>query len=171
LAFLLAGFVFFTQYAHPVIRPEADKPDGAVDIGIVSILLQTALFMGGVLFAVRHWRLPLGTFTILYVVNGTLAITQGNLSLLPAVVVASLLTGILLDLLYAVLKPTVERREMLYLFAFLAPVVVQTVYFLMLLVTSGIAWTVHLWMGSIFLSGTIGLLLSALVVPVGVVRE
>jgi len=123
------------------------------------------------LFAVRHWRLPLGTFTILYVVNGTLAITQGNLSLLPAVVVASLLTGILLDLLYAVLKPTVERREMLYLFAFLAPVVVQTVYFLMLLVTSGIAWTVHLWMGSIFLSGTIGLLLSALVVPVGVVRE
>lgn len=171
LAYVLVLFMFFTQYADPISEPQANNVYGSVDLGVAGILLQTVIFMGLVLFALRRWRLPLGTFTILSVLNGVLAITQGDLSLLPAVSVASLVTGLLLDLLYAVLKPSVEQKEGLYVFAFLAPAVIQTIYFLMLLTASRIAWTVHLWMGSIVISGAVGVLLSFLIVPVSVPQE
>src|SRR5260370_35241019 len=100
--------------------------------------------MGVALFALRRWRLPLGTFSLLYLLNSTLAITQSTLSLILAVAVFSLLTGFLVDLLYQPLKPTVERREALRLFAFLAPVLIKTIYFLALLASIGLSWTVQL---------------------------
>src|SRR5258708_19493110 len=100
--------------------------------------------MGVALFAVRRWRLPLGTFSLLYLLNSTLAITQSTLSLILAVAVFSLLTGLLVDLLYQALKPTVERREALRLFAFLAPVVIQTIYFLALLAPIVLAFSLPL---------------------------
>ena len=171
LAYVLALFTFFTQYANPLIHSQADKQTGSVELGLVSILLQTAVFMGVALFALRRWRLPLGTFSLLYLLNSTLAITQSTLSLILAVAVLALLTGLLVDLLYQALKPTVERREALRLFAFLAPVVIQTIYFLALLASSGLAWSVHFWVGSIVLSGVVGLLLSFLLVPLPVQQE
>ena len=171
LAYVLALFTFFTQYANPIIHSQADKQTGSVELGLVSILLQTAVFMGVALFALRRWRLPLGTFSLLYLLNTTLAITQSTLSLILAVAVFSLFTGLLVDLLYQALKPTVERREALRLFAFLAPVVIQTIYFLALLASVGLAWSVHLWVGSIVLSGVVGLLLSFLLVSLPVQQE
>jgi hypothetical protein len=171
LAYVLMVFTLLTQYANPILHFLANQPTGSVELGIVSVLFQTVVFMGIVLFALRRWQLPLGTFTILYGLNSILIITQGDLALLPAVAVASLLTGLLVDLLYTVLKPTIERREALRLFAFLVPVMIQSVYFLMVLATSGIAWVVHLWVGSIVLSGVVGLLLSFLVVPLPVQEE
>ena len=173
LAYVLASFTFFTQYANPIIHPQADKPvisgnlesDLRTNLGVVSILFQMSIFMSVALFALRRWQLPLGTFAILYGLNSMLATTQNKLYLLPIVAVFSLLTGLLVDLLYRALKPTVERREALRLFAFLAPIVIQASYFLMLLVTSRITWVIHLSVGSIVLSGVVGLLLSFLLVP------
>jgi hypothetical protein len=164
LAYVFAIFTFFTQFANPVIHSQADKPAGSVELGLASILLQSAVFMGVVLLAVRRWRLPLGTFAMLFLLNGTGESILGDNSTILAVAVASLLTGLLVDFLYIALKPTVERREALRLFAFLAPMVIQTVYFLGLFAIHGIAWSVHLWVGSIFMSGVIGLLLSYLLV-------
>jgi hypothetical protein len=171
LAYILVLFTFLTRYANPILHFPTNQPTGSVGLGIISILFQTVVFMGIALFALRRWQLPLGTFTILYGLNSILIITQGNLSLLPAVAVASLITGLLVDLLYTVLKPTIERREALRLFAFLVPVMIQSVYFLMVLATSGIAWVVHLWVGSIILSGMVGLLLSFLIVPLPMQEE
>lgn len=171
LAYVFAIFTFFTQYANPVIHSQADKPAGSVELGLASILLQTAVFMGVALFAVRRWRLPLGTFAMLFLLNGTGEAILGDNSTILAVAAASLLTGLLVDVLYTALKPTIERREALRLFAFLAPVMIQTVYFLGLFAIHGIAWSVHLWVGSIFMSGVIGLLLSYLLVSPPVQQE
>ncbi len=171
LAYVFALFTFFTQYANPIIHSQADKQTGSVELGLASILLQTALFMGVALFVLRRWQLPLGTFAILFLLNNTLGSTQASNAPILAVAVVSLLTGLLVDLLYKALKPTVERREALRLFAFLAPVVIQTVYFLTLLAINGIVWSVHLWVGSIVLSGVVGLLLSYLLVPLPIQQE
>ncbi|MEO8971037.1 MAG: hypothetical protein ABI406_05470 [Ktedonobacteraceae bacterium] len=165
LAYVYAIFTFFTQYANPVIHSQADKQAGSVELGLASILLQTAVFMGVALLAMRRWQLPPGTFAILFLLNGAGEAILGDNSSILAVAVASLLTGLLVDLLYTALKPTVERREALRFFAFLAPVTIQTVYFLGLLAIHGIAWSVHLWIGSIFMSGVIGFQLSYLLVP------
>src|SRR5215472_3414448 len=111
LTYVLAGFTFFTlftQYANPIIHPQADKQTDSVELWLVSILLQTAVFMGVALFALSRWQLPLGTFAILYLLNNTLAITQSDISHILVVALFSLLTGALVDLLYKALKPTVE---------------------------------------------------------------
>jgi hypothetical protein len=53
----------------------------------------------------------------------------------------------------------------LRLFAFGVPVAVYLVYFLSLLATTGIWWSVHLWLGSVALAGITGWLLSYVALP------
>jgi hypothetical protein len=46
--------------------------------------------------------------------------------------------------------------------AFLVPAVVFALYFAMLMMTGGIGWTIHLWLGAIVIAGIIGLFLDEL---------
>ena len=167
LAYILAICTFFTQFANPIANSYADQHtiEPLEDLGIASILLQTALFMGGVLFAMRRWRLPLGAFTLLYLINSTVSSLMAKSSLVIAVAILAALTGLLLDLLYQGLKPGAEEKARLRLFAFAVPVVSNGIYFLGLFAIKGIAWSVHLWVGSIVMAGVVGLLLSYVLVP------
>jgi hypothetical protein len=78
---------------------------------------------------------------------------------------AAALAGLGADLLAQRLKPSMERSGALRLFAFSLPVLYYLLYYATLLLTQGIEWTVHLWTGSIVLSGMAGLLLSFLLIP------
>jgi hypothetical protein len=53
----------------------------------------------------------------------------------------------------------------LHLFAFVVPTVLYLFYFLALILTSGIAWSIHLWLGSTLMAGIVGVLLSYVWVP------
>jgi hypothetical protein len=48
------------------------------------------------------------------------------------------------------------------LVAFLIPAVVFALYFATLMMTGGIGWTLHMWLGAIFIAGIIGLFLDEL---------
>jgi hypothetical protein len=48
------------------------------------------------------------------------------------------------------------------LFAGAVPIIFYSLYYLTLQMTQGIAWTIHLWLGSIFLAGVLGLFVSFL---------
>jgi hypothetical protein len=50
-------------------------------------------------------------------------------------------------------------------FAFAVPALIYSLYFLTLQLTGGIAWTIHLWMGAIFLAGVAGAFVSFLIAP------
>jgi len=167
LAYMLTQLAFFTQFANPVSSPLATRSalDLTTPLGIASILLQSALFMGAALLAVRHWSLPFGAFALLYTVPALVNVIVARASL-PIVLAGSfaVLTGLLVDLLYLALKPTTERKVELRLFAFLAPVIIYGAYFLGLGLTAGIGWSVHLWTGSVVMAGIIGLLLSYILV-------
>jgi hypothetical protein len=160
LAYVLSIFTFFTQYANPIVNSWADKqtPQELQALGVASILLTTAILIGVVLLAVRRWRLPLGSFTIILTINLVLASVLANPSP-PVLVVAvlAIINGLLIDALNLALKPAVERVTALRLFA------IQMLH--------GIAWVVHLWVGSIVLAGVVGLLLSYLLVPLPVQQE
>lgn len=65
-------------------------------------------------------------------------------SLVIADAILGALTGFLLDLLYQGLKPGAEDRAAMRLFAFAAPVVSNTMYFLGLFAIKGTTWSVHL---------------------------
>jgi hypothetical protein len=168
LTLVLALCAFFTQYAHPWVEPRAQVgyPGGdgffGLALGMVSILLQTALLMGVALLALRRGRLPIGGWTLL------LGLSTALVSVLDdqyRLILAALAAGIAGDVLLWLLRPAASRPAALRGFAFLAPVLLYASYYAQLALAPGIRWSIHMWSGSIVLAGVVGLLLSYLVVP------
>ncbi|MBA3824069.1 MAG: hypothetical protein H0X24_09240 [Ktedonobacterales bacterium] len=132
-------------------------------LGLASIAFFTALVMGFVLFLVRRWSLFPGALTIflgfsMTVISGIV----GSPNLIPA----ALVTGIVGDILLFALRPSAAPGPIPFrIFAFMLPVALWTAYYVDLLATVGLAWQVHLWVGSIFGAAIIGWALSYLVYP------
>jgi hypothetical protein len=174
LALVMALLAFFTQFAHPQVRPWSvvSRPHGpggggnydmSVDLGAASFLLQATILATAALFVVRRWTPPFGSFALLFGIPSILvSFMHDHYAYIPAAFVA----GLLADMLARWLRPTPTRPQALHLFAFAAPALFFSGYFATLAVTDGIGWTIHLWMGAIFMAGIVGLLLSYLVVPV-----
>jgi hypothetical protein len=168
---ILSLWTFMTQFAHPLVEPWAAagfRPRSQnfryirQSLGIISILLQTGLLMGLVLLTVMRWLLPFGSLLLMFTLNALLmSFMQDHYRFIPAAALA----GLVADLLVRVLKPSRERSGALRLFAFVVPVMYYVFYFAVLALTQGVAWSVHLWAGSIVLAGIVGLLLSYLIIP------
>ena len=77
----------------------------------------------------------------------------------------AVLAGLTADLLLNQLKPSGARPGALRFFALAVPSILYLFYFLDLAFTTGIPWSIHLWLGSTFMAGIVGLLLSYLWVP------
>jgi hypothetical protein len=75
------------------------------------------------------------------------------------------LAGLLVDVLYARLRPTATTPTAWRLFAFALSATFYLCHFLALMLTEGLAWSIHLWVGSITLAGIAGWLLSYLLLP------
>ncbi|MGH8660114.1 MAG: hypothetical protein ACREV4_17055, partial [Gammaproteobacteria bacterium] len=143
-------------------------------LGLISLLLQTALLMGVVLLAVRRWPLPWGSLTLLLGLNITLLTLMRDkgyhsnpldTGAFPLIAVA-VLGGMAADVWRWRLRPSARRPAAFRLFAFAVPTILYGLYFLALRLTGGgVWWTIHLWAGAIGMAGVVGLLLSFLVVP------
>lgn len=164
----LSVFTFFTEYAHPLIfvAAGANRPHGGGEaIGVASILLQTILLDAAILLAVRSGPLPSGGLTLLVSAN---AAAMGFLSFFGdyplALVVGAGVAGLLVEGLRGLLRPAPARPVAWGLFASAVPAAYYLCYFLALLMTDGISWSVHLWTGSVVLAGLAGWLLGFLVV-------
>ncbi len=159
-------FTFFTDYAHPlsnlktiIVQPYQGS---FASWGVTGILLQSALLMGIVLFALRRWRLPFGSFTFLFTVNAALMSVFAYVFVL---ILPALLSGIIADILYARIQPSVKRLDTVRLFAFIVPGVHMLTLLLTIIALWGTSWSIHLWLGVCVLAGVIGLLMSYLIVP------
>ncbi len=171
LTFVLSLWTFMTQFIHPLVDPWAAlgfRPRAQnvtffrQALGIASILFQTGLLMGLVFLAMERWILPLGGLTLVFTLNAMLmSFMHDQYRFIPVAAGA----GVVADLLLRWLKPSATRPMALRLFAFGVPAVYYCLYFLLLLVTEGLGWSVHLWAGSIVLAGIVGWLLSYILVP------
>jgi hypothetical protein len=145
----------FTIVSNPTLLEE---------LGVLSVMYQSAVTVAVILTLVRRFRLPSGAFSVLLGVNGALLLSVqepgSHLILLP------LATGIAADVLYAVWRPSVARPRRLRLFAFAVPLVLYALYFAVVGWREGIWWPTPVWAGAIFVAGAVGLLVSFLVVPV-----
>ncbi len=174
LSATLTVLSFFVQFAHPITNGwglgRRFMPDIYQAMGVASWIVFAAILMGGVLLAMRRWRLAPGAFTLILGLNafamGFIADEYSARGLLLFLGV-----GLLMDILYQLLKPEQKRVWALRLFAFVAPVLLSGLYFVMGALTIGIGWTVHLVGGVIFLTGIVGLFMSVLVVPPSVPLE
>ena len=166
---LLSMFTFFDQFDQPLVNPWAAGQGSTAlpiryieQLGVLGIMVQSALLTGVVLYLLRRFVLPFGSLTLLAGLNGALLSSlEQNFALIPVAIGG----GLLADLIVLWLRPGPGRTVALRAAAFLAPTAVSALYLLVLAVTRGITWPVHLWLGSIFVSGAIGVLLSFLAVP------
>jgi hypothetical protein len=175
LLLVFSIFTFFTQfsnaYSHPSFLsdyvPVSEVQSYMRDVTIISyVLVPAGLSMAFILLAIKNWRLPAGSLTFILTVNAALMFSlgtgRGELDRWP-VLVAALAGGVLADLLLIRLKPSAEATINLRLFAFVTPFASALFYMLALLLTGGISWSIHLWLGAPLMAGVSGLGLSYLI--------
>jgi hypothetical protein len=68
------------------------------------------------------------------------------------------------EVVYAWLQPSAQCPGSWRLFAAVVPFLLTTLHFAVLGLTVGVWWSVHLWAGTIVLTGLVGLLVSLLLV-------
>lgn len=162
----LSLFTFFTGYASmmEIFRTFTDQPyqGSSAAWGSTGTLFQAVLLTCFVLLAVRRWRLPLGSFTLMFTLNAALMSVMKDQyeQILPA-----LLSGIIADLIYARLQPSPKRHQLLRIFALIVPFVYTLSLFLTMIAFQGTSWTIHLWLGVSVLSGVFGFLMTFLLIP------
>jgi hypothetical protein len=167
LTFFTGDFAIITYPNLMVNHPIADATFFHDIHALASVLIPSALIMGVLLFALRHWRLPVGSLSLILIGN-SLLMTWFHLKevyLYPQVLVAVLFAAISADVLHLLLKPSTTKMGALRLFAFSVPAILFALFFVTLINTAGIWWSVHLWTGAVFLAGVTGFLLTYLIHP------
>lgn len=167
LTFFTGDFAIIT-YPHLMIEaPTADSTFLNDMHALASVLIPSAILMAVILFALRQWTLPTGSLSFLIIGNGLLmtGFHLQEVTMYPQVLLVLVLTGLVADALYSLFKSSTTQIKSLRLFAFTVPAVMFALFFIILLMTTGIWWSVHMWTGAVFLAGATGLLVSYLVYP------
>ncbi len=158
---LLTIMTTFTLYIHPAFVVPGTNSTGAA-YGLAGLQFHAALLMGYILLLTARFRLAIGSYTLIIAGNGAAMTVLGDSHfLLPTYLVA----GVLADILAIALTPTPQDTRQFRVFATTIPATLTALYFATLAATTGIAWTIHLWAGAIFLTAVIGLLISYLLQP------
>jgi hypothetical protein len=165
LLFLLSDL---TQWAHPFNDPyaltvgPAGTAYGAQVLGLTSLILQSALLMGVVLFLLRRFTLPRGALLLLLTVAG---FCMSALKDHEVFAIAAVSGGLVAEWLAAWLRPGPRRLAEVRAFAFAVPLATYAVYFGEVALLGGTWWHVPTWGGAICLTGMFGLLVSFLAFP------
>lgn len=165
----LATFSFITMYLHPIyqIYPTEGSPYGSTrdlyqGLGLATIIFSSSVLSGLTMICLRRWpKLPIGFFTVLI---GSTTIMMATLEDEYRFIPPLLLAGMSIDLLVLLLKPGRMTEWRLRLFAIGLPLIYFGFYY-QTIWSSGLWWSVHVWTGSIFMAGAVGLLVSYLVFP------
>lgn len=149
---------FITLY--PVVAPTGE--DLAQLLAVTSFVIQATIFTGLALYSIRRWQVPFGFFTVpLTVVGIVLSLMKQHY----IVILASLLAGLIIDICYVLLRPSLERPWQLRTFAIFASATLYLVYMIVLEIAYGLVWSIHMTVGSIFVTCVLGWLLSYLALP------
>jgi len=149
-------------YAASTNLPADATPFVRQALGAAAIIVQAALLVGILLLGLRGGTLPVGSLTLIIGLNAVLlSFLQDQYRLIPGAILA----GVLGDIVLWRLKPRIERPGSIRLFSVAVPVIAYACYFLSLQLTTGIGWSIHLWLGTIVVAGIVGLLMSYLVLP------
>jgi hypothetical protein len=164
---LTIGLVlFFLQYysafrADVIVQP-ADRSfrflaETAQIRTIGSVLVTDVVLVGAMLFTVRRWTPPPGTFTVLFGLTAVAMSGLDSFERLPLAVCA-VIGGMVADIL-------VHRDVPARWIAAGAAVAVWLPYFVVFKAAYDLPWTIDLWLGTVFLAALAGLALSLLADP------
>jgi hypothetical protein len=167
MSFMLTLLMAFTQFSNAIYNGAFSTPDFTrypswltLPLGVASILLQTAIMIGGLLLLLRRWKLPAGSLMVLLIMPALyIASYSDTYGLLPGVVI----TAIIGEGLLRVLAPTPERPLWLGIFCFTLPTVYFLAFFAGVQLIDRVAWRIHAWLGAAIMAGIVGVFLSLLV--------
>ena len=166
LVLTVALLLFFLQYLSPfralVVQQSPSRFFGSVSETaeartIACVLITTVVLIGAVLFVRRRWDPPRGTFTLLFAVPAVAMSGLDDFHRLPLALCA-IVGGLVADLLG---EAGVGPRWL----AMAAAAATWLPYFVVFRFDYDLPWTVHLWIGTVFLAALTGLGLSLLVDP------
>jgi hypothetical protein len=167
LSLLLTIITFILQFAHPWVLPVASlrwhPPTDLLrfyrhGLGVIGLLLHTAIVIGAFLLLIRRWRLPFPACCFILVTNALFASVLDDIYwAIPVAAVG----GIVGDLFLRSVSTTEPAKQ--HMFALLLPVTLTAVYFIAIAGIEGTWWTMHLVGGCVILAGATGVALSYLV--------
>jgi hypothetical protein len=170
-------FMYWSPYLDGVVSADATRwargfggeaglhlEDFLLIDGIATILVTNLFLTAPVLLLVRRWRLPFGSVATLFTVVAGASSAIGEFETLELVLAAAV-SGLVVDLLIARLRPSAARGGAFRALGATLPVVVWGGYFVALALTAGIGWAVELWSGAIVWASLSGLALSLLMLP------
>lgn len=165
LTLCAALVTFFLLYLSP-FNIEAEVFGGPSDDGLLtflsqshgisSILVTNAILIGAMVYALRRWIVPFGSFTFLF---GTVALAQTGLEAFRGIELAipALIGGLTADLLISRLNGRVDRRTTALIAGGVVPLVLWGSWFVVFHLTRGLGWTPELWIGAMLFSAMTGL--------------
>jgi hypothetical protein len=172
---------FFMSLGHPLSNVPADaarfalmraQSAGLIDLlqsaGVQGMLAWMAVLMATVFFLLGRGQAPAGSLTFLLTLNGAamgLLYPRGAYPFAP--VASFAVAGVVADGLRALLRPGADRFLAWRIFSFVVPAVTALAYFASLALTRGVWWSVHVWSGTVVLSGAVGWLLGYVALPPG----
>jgi len=127
--------------------------------GAARVLVTNLILLAPYFLALRRWRLPFGSATLLFVgVSFPMsALTSFDLG---ATVVAALIGGLVADAIIDVFQPDAHETTGYRVMAAVTPLAMWTAYFLILRFVYVIEWPFDLWLGTTGLAAVSSLLLS-----------
>lgn len=176
LSFATALVLLFAQYADATVygaegiirafsfEKGAGGSGGATRLA-AAITVTNLVLLAPLLLAVRRFRVPVGTATLLQVVVMLLSTAVANYENLE-IAAAFVVSGIVADLLLWKLRPSEERLREYRIFAFAVPLVTWALYFAVAGVSVGRMPSVtEMWTGAPIVAALHGLLLAVVLVP------
>lgn len=129
-------------------------------LGIMGIIIQSAVMVGMLSWLVLNFRIPVGSFTLFFLMFGLFgSVNDLSLDFVPVAITV----GVLCDLLYAALKPSFQRQLQFHVFNVLSVLAFWSVFYAFVFITNygeGIWYTPYIWTGSIVQGMVAALLIS-----------
>ena len=144
-------------------NPLTDDGEVFVGAGVASALVASVVLTAPLVLALRRWRPPLGSFTLLWGTVNALVAIAFDLDLMA--ITAGLAGGAAADALTRQLGAGPDRPWAAHAVALAAPAVLMSAVLFVLNGQSPIEWQVELWTGTIFFAGLAGLGLSLMARP------
>lgn len=161
LAFISVNF-FGTSGGFMLVEARGSNDYYAETLGIMGIIIQTAMTVGVLSWLVARFRLPAGSFTLFFLLYGLYgSIWELSTDLVPVF----LAVGILTDLGHALLKPTAQQPWRYHGFNVLVAFIFWATFYAFVFTTNyggGVWYTPYIWLGSITQAMTTALLVSLL---------
>lgn len=161
LAFVSMNF-FGTSTGFMLSANRTDSRYFGETLGIMGIIIQTAMTVGALAWLTLRFRLPAGTFTVFFLLYGVYgSVIELNTDLVPVF----LAVGIVCDALYVVMQPSPQRPFRFHSFHVLVALSFWATFYGFVFLTNyggGVWYTPYIWAGSVTQAMVTALLISLL---------